>query len=147
MKKIIIGSDHAGFKMKEKIKEELKSEYDFIDMGTDNESSTDYPIYGSKVAKQVSITPEGTGIVICGSGVGVSITANKINGIRCALAYNKKTAELSRLHNNANILAIAGREETVDNPIEIVKTFLETEFSNEERHVKRIKLIEKLENK
>lgn len=147
MKKVVIGADHAGFLMKERIRKELGGEYEFVDVGTSSEESVDYPIYAEKVGKQVAVTPDGVGIVVCGSGVGVSISANKVKGIRCALAYSKKTAEMSRLHNNANILATAGREETVDDPVEIARVFLETKFLSEERHIRRNKMIINNENK
>lgn len=145
MKKIIIGSDHAGYPMKERIKKELGDQYEFVDLGTNSEASVDYPIYAEKVAQQVSVTPGAQGVLVCGSGIGVSITANKVNGIRAALAYSKSAAALARQHNNANIIATAGREETMDDPVEIVKTFLETDFSGEERHVQRVNQIMEVE--
>ncbi len=145
MQKIVIGSDHAGYLMKEKIKKEFSSDYDFVDLGTDNEDSVDYPIYGEKVGRQVVITPNGIGIVVCGSGIGISISANKVDGVRAALCYSKRMAEMARLHNDANILATAGREETFDDPIEIVRTFLTTKFSDEERHARRVREISEIE--
>jgi len=147
MRKVVIGSDHAGFLMKEKIKKELGGEYEFVDLGTNTEDSVDYPVYGEKVGRQVALTPGGIGVVVCGSGVGIGMAANKVDGIRCALAYSKRTAEMSRLHNNANVLATAGREETVDDPVEIVRVFLETETSTEERHAKRVQLIMDIEKR
>jgi len=138
MQKVVIGSDHAGYEMKERIKKELGSEYEFVDMGTNNGESVDYPVYAEKVARQVAVSPDTKGIVVCGSGIGVSIAANKVNGIRAALCYNKKSAEMSRLHNNANVMATAGREETVDDPVEIARTFLSTPFSGEPRHARRV---------
>ncbi len=138
-KKIIIGSDHAGFQMKEKIKEELGNQYDFVDLGTDNEEAADYPIYAEKVAKQVAVTPDSQGVLVCGSGIGVSIVANKVDGIRAALSYSKEAAKSAREHNDANIIATAGRSQTMDDPVEIVKTFLETDFSGVERHERRVK--------
>ncbi len=142
MEKILIGSDHAGFAMKEKIKKYLEGQYEFSDLGTYSEDSVDYPDYAKKVARQVAVSPGARGILICGSGIGVCITANKIKGIRAALCYSKKAAQLSRLHNDANIVCTAGREETMDPPEEIIKTFLETDFSGEDRHKKRINKIE-----
>lgn len=138
MQKVVIGSDHAGFEMKERIKKELGSQYEFVDMGTNNGESVDYPVYAEKVARQVAVTPDAKGIVVCGSGIGVSIAANKVNGIRAALCYNKKSAEMSRLHNDANVMATAGREETVDDPVDIARTFLSTPFSGEARHARRV---------
>lgn len=145
MQKVLIASDHAGYKLKEKIKKSLSSEYDFVDLGTENENSVDYPIYAEKLAQQISINSGYFGILICGSGIGMSIASNKVNGVRTALAYTIESAELSRKHNNANILALAGRLESKDNKIDIVRTFLETEFSNEKRHIKRIEEIREIE--
>jgi len=146
MKKVIIGSDHAGYAMKEKIKKELGKKYQFVDMGTtDGEKSVDYPVYAEKVAKQVAVTPNSQGVLVCGSGIGVSIAANKVHGIRAALGYSKNAAMLARQHNNANIIATAGREGVMDDPVEIVKTFLETDFSGDERHARRVKEIMEIE--
>lgn len=147
MQKVVIGSDHAGYEMKERIKKELGSEYEFVDMGTNNGESVDYPIYAEKVARQVAVTPDAKGIVVCGSGIGVSIAANKVNGIRAALCYNKKSAEMSRLHNDANVMATAGREETVDDPVEIARTFLSTPFSGEARHARRVQQMMDIEKR
>lgn len=138
MKKVVIGSDHAGFTVKERIKKTLGDKYEFIDVGTESEEPADYPVYGEKVAKEVAKNPERQGIAICGSGIGISISANKVPGIRAALCYSKRAAEISRLHNDANVLALAGREEMMDDPVEIAKTFLKTKFSDEERHVRRV---------
>ncbi len=144
-KKVVIGSDHAGFAVKERIKKELGKKYDFVDVGTDSEASVDYPVYGEKVAQQVAVSPNTQGIVICGSGIGMSIAANKVPGIRAALCYSKTAAELSRLHNDANVLAIAGREKMMDDPVEIADKFLSTDFSRDERHVRRVKGIMAIE--
>jgi ribose 5-phosphate isomerase B len=147
MQKVVIGSDHAGYEMKERIKKELGSEYEFVDLGTNNGDSVDYPVYAEKVARQVAVSPDAKGIVVCGSGIGVSIAANKVNGIRAALCYNKKSAELSRQHNDANVLATAGREETVDDPVEIARVFLSTPFSGEPRHAKRVQQMMDIEKR
>ena len=141
VKKVIIGSDHAGFKLKERIKKELDKKFQFDDMGTKDETPVDYPVYAEKVAKKVVKNPKFLGVLTCGSGIGMSIAANKVKGVRAALCYTKKAAELAREHNNANILVIPGREEPMDNPIEIVKTFLNTKFSSDARHKRRIKEI------
>lgn len=138
MQKVVIGSDHAGYQMKEKIKKELGDEYDFVDVGTDSEESVDYPVYGEKVAQQVSVSPDVKGVLVCGSGIGVSISANKVHGVRAALAYNTHAAQLARMHNDANVICTAGREETVDDPVDIVRAFLETNFSGEPRHARRV---------
>ena len=147
MKKVVIGSDHAGFKMKERIKDKLGKKYDFLDMGTDSEDSVDYPIYATRVAEMVAGDPELLGVVVCGSGIGVTIAANKVPGARAALAYSENVARLAREHNNANIVATAGREETMDEPVKIVKAFLETSFSKGERHMRRLKLIGEIEKR
>ena len=147
MKKVVIGSDHAGFKMKEKIKDKLGKKYEFLDMGTDGEDSVDYPVYAERVAGMVAGDPKLQGVLVCGSGIGVSIVANKVPGVRAALAYTLKAAELSRLHNNANVVATAGREETMDDPVEIVEKFLSTNYTGEARHEKRVKMIGDIEKK
>ncbi len=139
MNKIIIGSDHAGFELKEKIKEYLNElKYNTEDMGTNSQESTDYPIYGKKVAEKVAET-NSTGMLVCGSGIGMCITANKIKGVRAALCYNEETARLAREHNNANILCLGARTESAKNYKKIIKTFLETKFSKEPRHNRRVK--------
>ncbi len=147
MQKVIIGSDHAGYQMKEQIKKELGNQYDFVDVGTNSEESVDYPIYAEKVAQQVAVTPDLKGILVCGSATGMAIAANKVNGIRAAVGYSKKAAELARQHNNANIISTAGREEILDHPIEIVRTFLETDFSGEERHARRAHQVMEIERR
>jgi len=144
-KKIIIGSDHAGYQMKERIKKELGDQYEFVDLGTDSEESVDYPVYAEKVAQRVAVTPDAQGVLVCGSGIGVSIVANKVDGIRAALCYSKEAAKSAREHNNANIVATAGRSETMDDPVEIVKTFLETDFSHVDRHERRVKQMMEVE--
>lgn len=137
--KVFIASDHAGYEVKERIKKELASEFEFVDLGTDSNESVDYPKYGEAVAQQVVVSPGTQGVLVCGSGVGISIAANKVPGARCVLAFSKEVAQGAREHNNANIVAVAGRMKMMDDPVEIVRTFLETDFSNEERHVRRVK--------
>ncbi|MBU0705705.1 ribose 5-phosphate isomerase B [Patescibacteria group bacterium] len=147
MQKVIIGSDHAGFQTKERIKKELGSEFEFVDVGTHNGDSVDYPIYAEKVGQQVAVTPGVKGVLVCGSGIGVSIAANKVNGIRAALCYNKRSAELARLHNDANVIATVGREETFDDPADVVRVFLKTDFSGEDRHARRVQQIMDIEKR
>ncbi|MBU0577223.1 RpiB/LacA/LacB family sugar-phosphate isomerase [Patescibacteria group bacterium] len=139
MKKVVIGSDHAGFDVKERIKKELGDQYEFVDVGPDNDEASDYPIYGEKVAQQVAVTPDVQGVVVCGSGIGISIAANKVPGIRAALCYSKEAAQSARQHNDANVISIAGRTKMMDDPATIVKTFLETDFSHVDRHERRVK--------
>jgi len=145
MKKIVIGSDHAGYQMKERIKKELGDQYEFVDLGPDNEESVDYPIYAEKVARQVAVTPDSQGILLCGNGVGITMAANKVHGIRAGLAYSVDSAKQARQHNNANIIATAGRSPVMDDPVEIVKAFLETDFSGDPRHERRVKEMMEIE--
>ncbi len=142
MQKIIyIGSDHAGFLYKERIKEMLQSSgYKVTDRGCFDENSVDYPVYAGLVAKDISDSKDTFGILICGSGIGMSIAANKYKGIRCALCHNEYTAEMSRRHNNANVLALGARVIGIDLALSIVRRFLETEFEGG-RHQKRLDLI------
>jgi len=142
--KIIIGADHGGYKLKETIKKFIeKLNIPVKDMGTNSLDSVDYPIYAKKVAEEVKKDNNKLGILICGTGLGMSMTANKIKGIRAAVAYNESTAKLARRHNNANILCLGGRELKEEEAKKITKTFIKTEFSNEERHKRRIGEIEK----
>jgi len=143
--KVFIGSDHAGYSVKERIKKELGDQYEFIDVGTNSEDSTDYPIYAEKVGQQVAVSPDARGVLVCGNGVGITIAANKVNGVRCGLAYSIDAAKGARLHNNANVVATAGRSPVMDDQVEIVKAFLETEFSGEERHERRVKEMMEIE--
>lgn len=141
MKKISIGSDHGGFQLKEYLKENLSINYEIIDEGCFSTDSTDYPIFAQKVAKDIETNKADLGIVVCTSGIGVSIVANKVKGVRCALCTSLDMAEKSRLHNDANVLALGKMNQSFEEALEIAKTFLSTEFSNEERHIRRIKEI------
>ena len=144
--KIIIGSDHAGFDLKREIKRHLKDlNYEFEDLGCYSKESCDYPDYGFKVAERVA-KENGKGILICGSGIGMSIAANKVKGVRAALCQNEEEAKLSREHNNSNILCLGARIISPENAKNIVKIWLETKFSGEERHERRIKKITNFEN-
>lgn len=143
--RIGIASDHGGFELKEEIKRYLKSlEIEPIDMGTFNEDSVDYPDYGMLVAEKVSNGELEKGILICGTGIGMSIVANKFRGVRAALANDLYSARFSREHTDANILVIGGRIVGKGLAKEIVKTWLNTRF-NGERHKRRLKKIEALE--
>ncbi|MHA1988726.1 MAG: ribose 5-phosphate isomerase B [Promethearchaeota archaeon] len=142
--KVIIGSDHGGFKLKETIKEYIKElGYNIEDLGTNSTESVDYPVYAKKVAEEVKKDKDKLGILMCGTGLGMCMTANKFKGIRAALCYNESSAKLAKQHNNANILCLGGREFKEELAKKITKIFLETPFSNEERHKRRIKEIEK----
>lgn len=136
--KIAIGSDHGGFEIKNVIKKYLLSnKYDIIDIGVDNEQSVDYPDYGFKVGELVSEKKADRGIVVCGSGIGITIAANKISGIRAALCHNEEYARLSRSHNDANVLGLGGRFLNEEESLKIVETWLNTEFEGG-RHQRRV---------
>lgn len=139
--KIGIGSDHGGFELKEDIKEYLISkDIELIDYGTDSLESVDYPDFGKKVAKAVVEKEVDLGIVICGTGIGMSLVANKVRGIRCALCSDVFSAKMSKAHNNANMLAMGGRVLGKGLAIEIVQAFLDSEFEGG-RHEKRLEKI------
>lgn len=142
--KLAIGADHAGYYLKEQIKEFLKSKnIDFKDYGTFKIESCDYPEYAYKVGQAVVNGDADLGILICGTGIGMSITANKIKGIRAALVYDEQTAKLSRQHNDANVLCMGGRLTPEEEAKKIVDVWLNTSFEGG-RHEKRIKLISQL---
>ncbi len=141
--KIAIGSDHAGFELKNKIRDYLlEKNIEVIDFGCDSSASTDYPIYGKKVAKSVANNEAEKGIVICYTGIGISIVANKEKNIRCALVRSKDEAFLTRSHNDANVVALGAKYTPFELAKEIVDVFLETPFSNLEKHQRRINEIE-----
>ena len=140
---IAIGSDHGGYDLKEVVIAHLKEKgIDVKDMGCYDKSSCDYPVYGRAVAKAVADGSFEKGIVICTTGIGISITANKVKGIRAALCADTLTAKLTRLHNNSNVLALGAGVIGPNLALEIVDTFLNTEFSKDERHQRRIDAIE-----
>ena len=140
---IAIGSDHGGFDLKQEIMAHLeKRGLEYKDFGAYTPDSCDYPVYGRAVAKAVASGECERGILICGTGIGISITANKIPGIRAALCTDCFSAEATRLHNDANILALGGRVVGPGLALKIVDTFLDTPFSGEERHKRRISMIE-----
>ena len=141
MKKIFISSDHAGFKLKEAIKTYLShKKLSFTDMGPYNNSRVDYPDFAHKVAKKVKLNKNNIGILICGSGMGMNIAANKHKNIRAAQCFNLKSTKLSRLHNDANIITLGSRLLTKKNALNCVSIFLSTKFEGG-RHLKRIKKI------
>lgn len=142
--KLAIGADHAGYYLKEQVKEFLKSKnIDFKDYGTFKIESCDYPEYAYKVGQAIVTGEADLGILICGTGIGMSITANKIKGIRAALVYDEQTAKLSRQHNDANVLCMGGRLTPEEVAKKIVDVWLNTSFEGG-RHEKRIKLISQL---
>ncbi len=141
MKKIFISSDHAGFKLKEYIKSFLKKKkYSFIDLGPNNDNRVDYPDYAHSVAKKVKINKNYRGILVCGSGMGMNIAANRHKNIRAAQCYNVKSTKLSRLHNDANIITLGSRLLSKKNALNCISIFLKTKFEGG-RHTKRIKKI------
>ncbi len=141
MKKIYISSDHAGFKLKEYLKNFLsKKKIKFFDLGPTNNKSVDYPIYAHKVAKKVKINKNNVGILVCGSGTGMSITANKHKNIRAAQCFSLKSTKLSRLHNDANIITLGSRLLSKKKACSFVNVFLNTKFEGG-RHIKRIRRI------
>ena len=140
---IAIGCDHGGFELKEEIKKHLEERgLEYKDYGCNSTDSVDYQGYGKKVATAVADGECERGILRCGTGIGISITANKVKGIRAALCTDCFMAEATRLHNDANILALGGRVVGMGLALKIVDTFLDTEFSDEERHKRRIAMIE-----
>ena len=142
--KISIGADHAGFSVKEKIREYLESKgYTTLDKGTYSEESVDYPEFGHAVGNSVQSGESTKGIVVCGSGIGISMAANKVEGIRAALCTTPEHAQMSRLHNDANVLAIGARMTDYNVIIEIVDTWLNSEFEGG-RHSRRVNKIEVL---
>ena len=141
MKKIFISSDHAGFKLKEAIKSYLSNKkLSFTEMGPFKESRVDYPDFSHKVAKRVKLNKNNVGILVCGSGMGMNIVANKHKNIRAAQCFNLKSTKLSRLHNDANIITLGSRLLTKKNALSCVGVFLGTKFEGG-RHLKRIKKI------
>lgn len=143
--KIVIANDHKGTKLKNKIISFLeKKGYEINNLGTDNEDSVNYPEYAFKVGESISKKESDLGILICGTGIGMSIAANKVKGVRCAHVYNADEAKLSREHNDANVLAISSRL-SFNVAKKIILKFLETNFSNEERHINRINMIKNYE--
>ena len=140
-KKICIASDHAGFNLKEKIKDFLVDKnISVIDLGPTNENSVDYPDFAKKVSKRVKSKKSDAGILVCGSGTGMAISANKIKGIRASVCYNPQSTRLSRQHNDANIIALGSRLTKKKTALKLVTIFLETKFEGG-RHLRRVRKI------
>ena len=141
---IALASDHAGFVLKEKIKKYLiDNNYDILDLGTNSEDPVDYPEYAHKAAHAVAEGQCEKGIVCCGSGIGMSIAANKVKGIRCALIHDVYTAEMCKKHNNANMIAMGARVVDHDEALKMVEIWMSTQFE-EGRHQRRIDQIEEI---
>lgn len=137
-----IGSDHGGYDLKQAVIGYLEEKgIEYKDFGCMDKASCDYPVYGKAVAKAVADGSCEKGIVICTTGIGISMVANKVPGIRCALCSDTVSAQLTRQHNDANVLALGGGMTGVNLALSIVDTFLRTEFSDEERHRRRVDMI------
>ena len=144
--KIGIGSDHGGFELKEAVKEYLQEKnIEVVNYGTYNEESVDYPDYGEKVATAVVEKEVDRGIVVCGTGIGISIAANKVKGARCALCSEEYSARMSRKHNDANVLALGGRVIGQELAFSIVDAYLEEDFEGG-RHERRVKKIMEIQD-
>ena len=147
MFKVYIGSDHGGFEAKEEIKKLLeKFDCYFEDLGTNSNESVDYPIYAKRVCQRVAQQKGSVGILICGSGTGMAIAANKFKGIRAALCYDNYSGKMARKDNDANVICLRGREFDHDKYYEILKAFLTTHFSELDRHKKRLDMVRYFEN-
>lgn len=143
--KIAIGADHAGYEVKEKIKQQLKEmNLEVEDLGTNSTESVDYPDFGAAVGREVASGKADEGIVVCGSGIGIAIAANKIHGVRAAQAWNEETARLAREHNNANVLSIGARVLPTEEIPKIVKAWFDAKFQGG-RHEMRVEKISELE--
>ncbi len=146
--KLAIGADHAGFKLKSKLVNWLRTRegghHQILDVGTVSEDSVDYPDFARDVAKIVAAKRASKGILFCGTGIGMAITANKVHGIRAAVAWNPKVAGLAAEHNDANVLCVPGRFTSLPKAKQILKTFLSTPFAGG-RHLRRVKKIEALD--
>ena len=141
---IAIASDHGGFELKEKIKDHLRERGEkFVDLGTNSTESVDYPVYGRACAEAVASGKAEAGIVVCGTGIGISIAANKVKGIRCGLCTSVEMAQLTRQHNNANMLALGGRTTEAGLALQIVDAFLDTEFEGG-RHKRRTDMLDEM---
>ena len=144
-RRIAIGADHAGFEDKEKIKRQLEAlGVEYEDVGTNSTESVDYPIYAQKVAEKVASGAVERGILVCGSGNGMQIAANKVHGIRAALAWNEETARLARQHNDANVLSVPARMISPEEVAKVVESYLNADFEGG-RHARRVDEISDLE--
>ena len=142
--KIAVASDHGGFALKEKVKEHLMQRgFEVEDLGTHLEDSVDYPAYGKACGEAVASGKADLGVVVCGTGIGISIAANKVKGIRCGLCTSVEMAHLTKQHNNANILALGGRTTEPDLALKIVDEWLDTEFEGG-RHQRRVEMLDQM---
>ena len=142
--KIAVAADHGGYKLKEKVKEHLLERgIEVEDLGTHSEESVDYPIYGKLCGEAVASGQADLGVVVCGTGIGISIAANKVHGIRCGLCTSVDMAHLTKQHNNANILALGGRTTGEELAMEIVDEWLDTQYEGG-RHQRRVEMLDNL---
>lgn len=142
VKSIYLGSDHAGFRLKEEIQQYLKGkDYHVVDLGVFEEVSSDYPDIAREVAEKVSENKNAFGILMCGTGIGMCMAANKVKGVRAANAESVTYAEMARRHNDANILCLGGRHISFEKAREIIDTFFSITFEAEERHVRRVEKV------
>jgi ribose 5-phosphate isomerase B len=146
VKKIGIASDHGGYNLKEEIKKHLQGEFEIVDFGTDSLDSVDYPDYGVKVAEAVKSGEVEEGILCCGTGIGISLAANKVPGIRCAVVSDTFSAKMSKAHNNANMISIGERVVGKGLALEIIDSWINTEFEGD-RHQRRVSKITEIEKK
>ena len=143
--RIAMGSDHAGFELKQHVAQALRDAgHDVVDVGTDSEESTDYPLFAEPAARMVADGEAERGVLVCGSGVGVNIVANKVDGIRAVNAHDVGEAKLARQHNDVNVLTLSGRRVVPEVADAIVETFLDTDFEGG-RHERRVELIHDVE--
>ncbi len=141
---IAVASDHGGFELKNKVREHLRKRgIKVVDLGTDSEESVDYPIYGKACAEAVASGKADLGVVCCGTGIGISIAANKVKGIRCGLCTSVEMAELTKKHNNANMIALGGRTTDPELAMKIVDKWLDTEFEGG-RHQRRVDMLDEM---
>ena len=145
---IALGADHGGFKLKEEIKKYFdEKEIEYKDFGCFNEERTDYPIYAEKVSKAIQEKECNLGILICKSGAGMTIAANKFRGIRCSIAINEDMARNSKADDDINVLAIPAEYLSVSQVIAIIRTWIATDFKNDDRYLSRLQMIENIEEK
>ncbi len=146
--KVALASDHGGYELKEFLKEYLKEKYEIqgfevLDLGTDSEESVDYPVFGKACGEAVASGTADRGVVCCGTGIGISMAANKVKGVRCALCTDIHMAEMTRKHNDANVLALGGRTLQKECAIEILDVWLSTKFEGG-RHQTRVDILNAL---
>ena len=142
--KIAIATDHNGVKEKEIIINNLVDKYEIVDFSKENYDTDDYPTFAFKVGEYVRDNENVIGILLCGTGIGMSIAANKVKGVRCAHVSNLAEAKLARMHNNANIIAMSYKTD-INDLLECINAFLITDFANEERHIRRVEMINNYE--